>query len=114
MNDDFNTPILIAHLFEGVRYINVIKDGKETITAEDLATFTTAIEAFVYEVLGLENEKITDSSNDKLEGTIQLLIEMRKQARENKNFALSDQIRDQLLALGIQLKDGKEGTTFSL
>ena len=114
MNDDFNTPILIAHLFEGVRYINVIKDGKETITAEDLATFTTAIEAFVYEVLRLENEKITDSSNDKLEGTIQLLIEMRKQARENKNFALSDQIRDQLLALGIQLKDGKEGTTFSI
>lgn len=114
MNDDFNTPILIAHLFEGVRYINVIKDGKETITAEDLATFTTAIEAFVFEVLGLENEKITDSSNDKLEGTIQLLIEMRKQARENKNFALSDQIRDQLLTLGIQLKDGKEGTTFSI
>ena len=114
MNDDFNTPILIAHLFEGVRYINVIKDGKETITAEDLATFTTALEAFVFEVLGLENEKIADSSNDKLEGTIQLLIEMRKQARENKNFALSDQIRDQLLALGIQLKDGKEGTTFSL
>lgn len=114
MNDDFNTPILIAHLFEGVRYINVIKDGKETITAEDLVTFTTAIEAFVFEVLGLENEKIADSSNDKLEGTIQLLIEMRKQARENKNFALSDQIRDQLLALGIQLKDGKEGTTFSI
>lgn len=114
MNDDFNTPILIAHLFEGVRYINVIKDGKETITAEDLATFTAAIEAFVFEVLGLENEKITDSSNNKLEGTIQLLIEMRKQARENKNFALSDQIRDQLLALGIQLKDGKEGTTFSI
>lgn len=114
MNDDFNTPILIAHLFEGVRYINVIKDGKETITVEDLASFTTAIEAFVFEVLGLENEKITDSSNDKLEGTIQLLIDMRKQARENKNFALSDQIRDQLLALGIQLKDGKEGTTFSL
>lgn len=114
MNDDFNTPILIAHLFEGVRFINVIKDGKETITAADLATFTTAIEAFVFEVLGLENEKISDSSNDKLEGTIQLLIEMRKQARENKNFALSDQIRDQLLALGIQLKDGKEGTTFSL
>ncbi|MGL2993881.1 cysteine--tRNA ligase [Flavobacterium sp. TSSA_36] len=114
MNDDFNTPILIAHLFEGVRYINVIKDGKETITAADLVVFTTAIEAFVFDVLGLENEKITDSSNDKLEGTVQLLIDMRKQARENKNFALSDQIRDQLLTLGIQLKDGKEGTTFSL
>lgn len=114
MNDDFNSPILIAHLFEGVRYINLLKDGKETLTTEDLRTFTTAIEAFVFEVLGLENEKIADASNDKLEGTIQLLIEMRKQARADKNFALSDQIRDQLLALGIQLKDGKEGTTFSL
>jgi cysteinyl-tRNA synthetase len=59
------------------------------------------------------NEKISDSSNDKLEGTV-MLIEMRKQARDNKNFALSDQIRDQLIALGIQLKDGKEGTTFSI
>jgi cysteinyl-tRNA synthetase len=58
-------------------------------------------------------KKISDSSNDKLEGTV-MLIEMRKQARDNKNFALSDQIRDQLIALGIQLKDGKEGTTFSL
>ncbi|MGL5111925.1 MAG: cysteine--tRNA ligase [Flavobacterium sp.] len=114
MNDDFNTPILIAHLFEGVRFINLVKDGKETLSAPDLASFKMAIEAFVFDVLGLENEKVNDSSNDKLEGTVQLLIAMRKQARENKNFALSDDIRDQLLALGIQLKDGKEGTTFSL
>ncbi|MDI3349629.1 hypothetical protein DCBHLPFO_00746 [Mycoplasmopsis arginini] len=62
----------------------------------------------------MEDEKASDGNNDKLEGTVNLLIAMRKQARENKNFALSDQIRDQLLALGIQLKDGKEGTTFSL
>jgi len=114
MNDDFNTPILIAQLFEGVRFVNVLKEGKESLTAEDLKTFTTAINGFVFEVLGLEDEKISDGNNDKLEGTVNLLIEMRKQARENKNFALSDQIRDQLLALGIQLKDGKEGTTFSL
>ncbi|MFN7099278.1 MAG: cysteine--tRNA ligase [Flavobacterium sp.] len=114
MNDDFNTPILIAHLFEGVRFINLLKDGKETLNAADLETLKQTMNAFVYEVLGLEDEKISDSKNDKLEGTISLLIEMRKQARENKNFALSDQIRDQLLALGIQLKDGKEGTTFSI
>jgi cysteinyl-tRNA synthetase len=114
MNDDFNTPILIAQLFEGVRFVNVLKEGKESLTAEDLKTFTTAMNAFVFDVLGLEDEKISDGNNDKLEGTVNLLIEMRKQARENKNFALSDQIRDQLLALGIQLKDGKEITTFSL
>ncbi|MBP6039945.1 MAG: cysteine--tRNA ligase [Flavobacterium sp.] len=114
MNDDFNTPILIAQLFEGVRFVNVLKEGKETLTAEDLKTFASVMNAFVFDVLGLEDEKVGDGNNDKLEGTVNMLIEMRKQARENKNFALSDQIRDQLLALGIQLKDGKEGTTFSL
>ena len=114
MNDDFNTPILIAQLFEGVRYINLLKEGKETLTAIDLKTFSTAIQDFVFDVLGLEDEKLSDTNNDKLEGTVNMLIEMRKQARDNKNFALSDQIRDQLIALGIQLKDGKDGTTFTI
>ncbi len=114
MNDDFNTPILIAQLFEGVRFVNVLKEGKETLTTEDAKLFSNAMNAFVFDVLGLEDEKASDGNNDKLEGTVNLLIAMRKQAREDKNFALSDQIRDQLLALGIQLKDGKEGTTFSL
>lgn len=114
MNDDFNTPILIAQLFEGVRFINLLKEEKETLTAEDLKTFAAAMNSFVFDILGLEDENVSDNNNDKLEGTINMLIEMRKQARENKNFALSDQIRDQLIALGIQLKDGKESTTFSL
>ena len=114
MNDDFNSPILIAQLFEGVRYINLINDGKESLTATDLDVFSNAMNAFVFDVLGLEDEKTTDSSNDKLEGAVNMLISMRNQARADKNFALSDQIRDQLIALGIQLKDGKEGTTFSV
>jgi cysteinyl-tRNA synthetase len=114
MNDDFNTPILIAQLFEGVRFINLLKEGKETLNAADLSSFTKAMHGFVFDVLGLEDEKVSDSTTDKLEGTINMLIEMRKQARDNKNFALSDAIRDQLIALGIQLKDGKEGTSFSL
>ena len=114
MNDDFNSPILIAQLFEGVKFINLLNDGKENLTSADLESFIKAMNAFVFDVLGLEDEKISDSNNDKLEGTVNMLIEMRKQARDNKNFALSDQIRDQLVALGIQLKDGKEGTTFSV
>lgn len=114
MNDDFNTPILIAQLFEAVRFINLLKEGKETISTEDLKTFTTAINAFVFDVLGLSDEKAADSNNDKLEGVVNMLIGMRNQARADKNFALSDQIRDQLIALGIQLKDGKEGTHFSI
>lgn len=114
MNDDFNSPILIAQLFEGVRFINLLNDGKESLNAVDLETFTKAMNAFVFDVLGLEDEKTTDNSNDKLEGTINMLIGMRNQARADKNFALSDQIRDQLITLGIQLKDGKEGTTFAI
>lgn len=114
MNDDFNTPILIAQLFEGVRFVNLLKDEKETLNADDLNYFAKTMHAFVFDVLGLEDEKVSDSNNDKLEGTVNMLIEMRKQARDNKNFSLSDQIRDQLISLGIQLKDGKEGTTFSI
>lgn len=113
MNDDFNTPILIAQLFEGVRFINLLKDGKETLNTADFKLFTTTMQAFVFDVLGLEEEK-SNGNTDKLEGVVNMLIGMRKQARDNKDFALSDQIRDQLIALGIQLKDGKEGTTFSI
>jgi cysteinyl-tRNA synthetase len=113
MNDDFNTPILIAQLFEGVRFINLLKDEKETLNEIDLKLFTTTMQSFVFDVLGLEEEK-TNGNTDKLEGVVNMLIGMRKQARDNKDFALSDQIRDQLIALGIQLKDGKEGTTFSI
>jgi cysteinyl-tRNA synthetase len=113
MNDDFNTPILIAQLFEGVKFVNLLKEEKETVTAADLELFSKAMNQFVYEVLGLQSEKVSNNTNDKLEGTVNLLIDMRNQARADKNFALSDQIRDQLLAIGIQLKDSKEGTSFT-
>ncbi len=113
MNDDFNTPILIAQLFEGVKYINLINDGKETITVADLDVLTTTLHTFVFDILGIQNEKVASNNSEKLEGTIALLIAMRNEARANKNFALSDQIRDQLLELGIQLKDGKDGTSFT-
>ena len=114
MNDDFNSPILIAQLFEGVRFVNLLKDGKETLNAPDLELFSKAMSQFVFDVLGLQSEKVSNDTNDKLEGTVNLLIDMRNQARADKNFALSDQIRDQLLAIGIQLKDGKEGTSFTI
>ncbi|MBP4139512.1 cysteine--tRNA ligase [Flavobacterium geliluteum] len=114
MNDDFNTPILIAHLFEGVRFVNLIKDQKASLNDEDLKLFASTMHAFVFDVLGLSDENVADGNNDKLEGVVNMLIGMRNQARADKNFALSDQIRDQLIALGIQLKDGKEGTSFSV
>ena len=114
MNDDFNSPILIAELFEAVRYINLLIDKKETLTAADLEDFTHTLKGFVFDVLGLVDAAQENNQSDKLEGVIEMLIEMRNQARADKNWALSDEIRDKLLALGIQLKDGKEGTVFSL
>lgn len=116
MNDDFNSPLLIAQLFDAVKFINSIKNGAATISIEDLVALKEKMKAFTEDVLGLSfgNDQSDDKVNTALEGTVNLLIEMRKKARDNKDFATSDAIRDQLLALGIQLKDGKEGTSFSL
>ena len=114
MNDDFNTPILIANLFEGIRYINLLNDNSASLTDEDLKLFSYSISTFTFDVLGLKDEKSIENNNEKLEGVVNMLIGMRNEARANKDFAMSDQIRNQLIALGIQLKDGKEGTTFSI
>ncbi len=114
MNDDFNTPILIANLFEAVKFINLIKEGKETIRQEDLDVLKQTVYDFVFDVLGLTTNDQTDTGSDKLEKVVQLLIQLRQEARVNKNFQLSDQIRDELAAAGIQLQDGKDGTTFTV
>ncbi|MGB5170970.1 MAG: cysteine--tRNA ligase [Eudoraea sp.] len=114
MNDDFNTPILIAQLFEGVKHINLINDGKEKITEGDLLVLKTTIEDFVFDVLGIEPKNSSTEDSNKLDGVVKLLIELRNDARANKDFSTSDKIRDQLSVMGIQLKDGKEGTTFSI
>lgn len=114
MNDDFNTPILIAHLFDAVKHINLIKEGKESITEEDKTLLLNTLNTFVYDVIGLENQSTVKDDSNALGGVMDLLIELRNQARANKDFATSDQIRDKLTALGIQLKDGKDGTSFSV
>lgn len=112
LTDDFNSPVLIAHLFEAVKFIFALKDEKETISAKDLEDLKATLNAFVFDVLGLQN--IEENNNEKLDQTLQVLIELRNQARKSKNFDLSDQIRDKLLAEGIELKDGREGTTYVL
>ena len=114
MNDDFNTPIVIANLFEAAKFINQIKEGNATITSNDLEILKQTINAFVFDVLGLVNVTKADTSTDKLSSAVELLIRLRQEARANKDFAMSDKIRDELAAVGIQLNDGKDGTTFSL
>ncbi len=113
MNDDFNTPVLIANLFEAVKYINLINDGKEKITQADKDKFQKAINDFAFEVLGLHKTEQEAGNNQAFDKTIQLLIDIRNQARADKNWALSDKVRDELAKFGIQLKDGKDGTTYS-
>jgi len=113
MNDDFNTPILIANLFEAVKYINQLKNESASITEEDLAILKETINTFVFDILGLQNESKENTSNDKLSGAVELLINLRQEARANKDFALSDKIRDELAEAGIQLNDGKDGTSFT-
>ena len=114
MNDDFNTPILIAKMFDAVKHINLIKESQETITKADKETLAATLNGFIFDVLGLEENTDDVGDSDKLSGVVELLIQLRKDARDNKDFATSDKIRDQLAAMGIQLKDGKEGTTFSV
>jgi cysteinyl-tRNA synthetase len=108
--DDFNSPILISHLFEAVNFIFKLKEQKETMVPEQFLEFKKLMNDFIFEVLGLQN--IEENINSKLDQALQVLIDLRNQARKSKNFELSDQIRDRLLAEGIELKDGREGTSY--
>ena len=115
MNDDFNSPILIAELFSVVKFINQVKDGLATISVNDLKSIIHHINIFVFDILGLKNDiEVGTEFEGKLKETVDLLINMRAEARLNKDFDLSDKIRDRLTEIGIQLKDEKDGTTFSI
>ena len=112
MSDDFNTPIAIASLFEGARIINSINDGKDTISVADKDALQQFFEEIIFNILGLKEEDA--AASDKVEGLMNLVLELRKQVRANKDFATSDKIRDALNELSIQVKDGKDGTTWNL
>ena len=114
LNDDFNTPILIAELFNAVKFINQVKSDKATISNEDLNTLQKKFNEFIFDILGLENKNTSNSSNDKLDSAVNLLIELREDARLNKNYALSDKIRDDLSKNGITLNDSNNETTYSI
>jgi len=110
MNDDFNSPVLIAELFEAVHIINSIYDGKTAATASDLEALKKLMNDFVIGVLGLKEES---NQTDDMGKLLDFVIELRTEAKENKDYATSDKIRIGLNAIGIQLKDNKEGTTWN-
>lgn len=111
--DDFNTPIVISYLFEAASLINKIIDGKEKINKEGLEYLNNFFEKWLIDILGIKDEQESNMM-PKIEGLVNLVLDIRKQARENKDWAKSDEIRDNLSELGIKIKDGKEGISWNL
>lgn len=110
MNDDFNSPVLIAELFEASRIINSVYDGKMKIDSPNLELLKQLMQQFILDVLGLKNEQ---AGNDDLPKVLDMIVGLRSGAKINRDYATSDKIRDGLQQIGFQLKDGKDGTTWS-
>ncbi len=113
MNDDFNTPMTIAHLFDGVKMINSVNDGNDSINTSDLERLQNHYNTFVFDILGLQSEN-SESSNDDLSGELmELIINLRNQSKENKDWGTADLIRDELKKLKISIKDSKDTSTWN-
>lgn len=116
MNDDLNSPIVISHLFEAAKAINAVADGKATISAEDLDELKATYKLFVEDVLGLKADAAEGSSStsDAYKKAVDLLLNIRLEAKQNKDWATSDKIRNALQAAGFTIKDTKDGFEWSL
>ena len=115
MSDDMNSPIAIAYLFDGVKMINSIADGNSTITAEDRESLKSLFYTFVFNIFGLKAETQAEfANNNLLNEVVALLMKLRAEAKDNKDWATSDKIRNELAAIGFDIKDGKEGVSWEL
>ncbi|GHE43267.1 cysteine--tRNA ligase [Sphingobacterium griseoflavum] len=112
MNDDFNSPVLIAELFEVVRFVNAAYDGKAKIDSQTITEIKSLMQHFVCDILGLKDDLLTQD-NGSLDELMQIIINIRNEAKANKDFTTSDRIREELSAAGIQLKDSKDGTLWN-
>lgn len=113
MCDDFNTPVVIANMFEISRLVNLISDKKETITEQDKTALKENFEIIFSEILGMKSEQ-SDNTSNIIEGLMSIIAEMRAEARANKDWAKSDMIRDRLASVGITIKDGKDGAKWEI
>ena len=113
MNDDLNSPMVIAHLFDGLRIINLVHDGKETLSETDLEQLKHIYHIFAFDILGLKDEK-NQNQMELVNGLVNHILEIRQQAKLSKDFATSDRIRNMLADLGIEVKDRKDGIEWSI
>jgi cysteinyl-tRNA synthetase len=109
MNDDLSSPMVISALFDWVRIINSLVDGKESITAADLAELKRVVNLYVFDILGLRNER-SEGADDKLAPLMDMILEIRRTAKANKDWATADLIRNRLTEVGIRVKDNKDGS----
>ena len=115
MSDDLNSPIVISHLFESAKAINTISDGKATISAEDLKELQDTWKVFTENLLGLKMEEEGDNKNlQAYQKAVDLLLNIRLEAKKNKDWTTSDKIRNELTALGFSVKDTKDGFEWNL
>ena len=114
MNDDFNTPILIANIFDAVKFINKVNQGKANISKEDWEVLLSSINSFVFEVMGLQKSKLPNNENSKINDVLDVIFELRDDARKNKNYELSDKIRDMLKNKGISINDSDKDSSFTI
>ena len=116
MDDDLNSPMVISALFDWVRTINSLVDGKQTIAAEDLERLKATVHRYAFDILGLRDEKAAGaaSGRDYVTPLVEMLLAERMQARAAKDWAASDRIRDGLAAAGIRVKDRKDGSDWEL
>ncbi|MBR4127885.1 MAG: cysteine--tRNA ligase [Bacteroidaceae bacterium] len=115
LNDDLNSPILISHLFDACRVINQIVDKKQTIAADALEALRTLFHTFAFDILGLTSEADGNAEREAAFGkAIDLLLDIRATAKANKDWATSDKVRNELAALGFEVKDTKDGATWRL
>ena len=116
MNDDLNTPIVISHLFDATRIINQVADKKATLSAADLAELKEVFSLFLFDILGIKGEQGGNNSGreEAFGKVVDMLLEQRAIAKANKDWATSDKIRNELAALGFEIKDTKDGCTWKL
>jgi len=112
--DDLNTPIAIAHLFDAVRIVNTAKEKQTSVTKEDKEMLMLLFDGIAGGVLGLIDEQVSSGSGDVLNGIVEMILDVRKDAKTKKDFETSDKIRERLNSLGVQIKDTKEGTEWNL